>query len=296
MRPFQTIALAALLATPAATLHAQGGLEGSKWSVEQQGTDSVVVWWLGSQARVRTGDLGIILPGYAWRETSDSVWVTVGDSLTYAAALIGNRLVGTRVGPGHREGWWTGTLVSAAPGSALAAAPTQPSEPAAEPLSRPVEGSDASPPAGPRRTLRRIDRADAPADPGASQSGAREIRPLRRPGAQPLAPTAPVEAAALVGSWVPAGEQPGLRRLEFRADGTARAQLPAREVTGRWSNGAEGTVLVLEGQNDAEATLRVWLAGDELRAVFARAPARRAFAFRRAPAAGPALEPAQPRP
>ena len=87
----------ALLVPAGSRLHAQS-LEGSKWSIEQEGSETAVLWWLGSQGRVRNGDVGTILAGYKWHQAGDSVIVTIGDTVRYAGVVMNNRLVGIRTG------------------------------------------------------------------------------------------------------------------------------------------------------------------------------------------------------
>ena len=107
LRPVAGLAIAFLAYLPTAPLAAQS-LEGSKWTVEQEGVETPVLWWLGGQGRVRVGEFGTILTGYSWRQDGDSVFIAVGDSVRYAALLMSNRLVGVRTGPRRQEGWWSG--------------------------------------------------------------------------------------------------------------------------------------------------------------------------------------------
>ena len=63
IRPSVVALLATLAVTSARQLPAQS-LEGSTWSIEQEGVDTPVFWWLGSQGRVRTH-------GEIWAATAD---------------------------------------------------------------------------------------------------------------------------------------------------------------------------------------------------------------------------------
>jgi hypothetical protein len=268
-----TLAVSALAASPSAAQ----SLEGSKWSIDQEGVDAPVVWWLGSQGRVRTGDIGTILPGYHWEQKEDSLFVSVGDTLRYSGILMANRLVGVRTGPRRQEGWWSGARADAATATAtaVAQAPSTPAatEPGTEQMARPVDPGVSTPattnPTAERpapRTLRRIERADGgaatapPASPAAG--GGREIRRLNRPGrAAPAGPApagAPVDAAPLLGRWV--ARNPNLRlALEIRADSTAT--FTGRNGTPRqlrWTAASDGIVMTMDvtEEGDREVVVR----------------------------------------
>jgi hypothetical protein len=260
--PFVLLALAAL---PAA-LPAQS-FEGSKWSIEQEGVDTVAHWWLGSQGRVRTGDVGTILPGYKWRQAGDSIFVTVGDTLRYTGQLISSRFVGIRSGPRRQEGWWSGSRADAPTTVAAAAPAAAPTTTATEQMNRPVE------PAGgitagsaPPRTLRRIERADGSGTPSSSApSGGQEIRRIQRGNALPAAP--PVPASVLVGRWVQADSGGVITSIEFKDDGSAILGLnTGNKGSGTWTNESDGTTLVVGGAR-REAVVRVRHEGGELRFV-----------------------------
>ncbi|HEX7919152.1 MAG TPA: hypothetical protein VF454_07090 [Gemmatimonadales bacterium] len=266
--------VAALLALAAPhPLRAQS-LEGSKWSIDQEGVDAPVIWWLGSQGRVRTGDIGTILPGYHWVQKQDSLIVSVGDTLRYAGILMANRLVGVRTGPRRQEGWWSGARADA-PAAAVAQTPT--TNPGTEQMNRPVDQGQsqaATPPSttpatNPApRTLRRIEREGAPtssAAPAQTQSsGDHEIRRLNRPGRAatneptPAVSGPPIDAAPLVGRWV--SHNPNLRlALEIRADSTATfvgRNGVARQL--RWTAAADGIVMTMDytEEGDREVVVR----------------------------------------
>ncbi len=293
LRPFAIALVATLTATLAHPLTAQS-LEGSKWSIEQEGVDTPVLWWLGSQGRVRTGDLGAILPGYKWKQAGDSLVVTVGDTLRFAGVQMANRLVGVRSGPRHQEGWWSGARTDGP--TAVAAAPTTPAgptviptPPTAEPMSRPTDAPITSPPP---RQLRRISRegetpAATPSEPATSGDG-HEIRRLARPGARAAAtisdfpPTVPVPADVLVGTWVRAESDGVLEAIEAKADGSFLMVLTTGgKATGRWINGPEGTRAEVSGTAN-NAVMRLWQEGGELRVVILTAAgARRTLHLRR---------------
>lgn len=292
--------LAAVAPLGAAPLAAQS-LEGSKWTIEQEGVDSQVVWWLGSQGRVRTGDVGTILAGYKWRQAGDSVIVSVGDTVRYAGTVITNRLVGVRTGPRQQEGWWSGAR---ADGPDAVAASTLSGDPAVgaaataavpantQQMSRPVENTPASTPAvtpagaattaAAPRTLQRIERSDAPASStsAAAPAGGREIRRIERPNA--MAPTAPVPSEALVGRWLPADTGGVITTLDLKADGTGMVALNnGNKGRLEWSNETEGTRLTLTG-SESSAVLRAWQEGGYLNVVVLTASGpRRTWRFRR---------------
>ena len=274
MRHLARVAFATLLASAAflpGRLTAQS-VEGSKWTVEQEGVDTPVLWWLGSQGRVRTGDIGSILPGYKWRQTGDSVIVTVGDTVRYAAIIMSNRLVGVRTGPRRQEGWWSGARADGP--TAVAAAPTTPAGPLVNPpapstqeMSRPTDQPATTPttptttPAGGAptpRQIRRIERADGPeasrpANPNANAGDGREIRRLPRPGARanaaaaaPAASSAPAEAGQFIGSWVHTNPNTGIR-AEFRADSTFTfVRRDATTQNGRWATDGTGLIVTVD--------------------------------------------------
>ena len=288
-RSLLPLALAVLATAPAAAQ----SLEGSKWSIDQEGRDTPVVWWLGSQGRVRTGDIGTILPGYHWVQREDSLIVSIGDTLRYAGVLMANRLVGVRIGPRRQEGWWSGARADA-PAAAVAQAGAAASNPATEQMARPVDPAVSTPPttsttppaADPApRALRRIERANGTA-PAASAGDGREIRRLNRPGRPPAggpAPSGPpIDAAPLVGRWV--SHNPNLRlALVIRADSTATftgRNGVARQL--RWSAAADGLVMTMDYTEEGErevvarrdgAGLRLQGRGMQLFILMDRAPA-----------------------
>ena len=293
IRPFAFALVATLAATTAHRLTAQS-LEGSKWSIEQEGVDTPVLWWLGSQGRVRTGDLGTILSGYKWKQDGDSITVMVGDTLRFAGVQMGNRLVGVRSGPRHQEGWWSGARTDGP--TAVAAAPTTPAgptviptPPTAEPMSRPADAPVTNPPPHQlRRIVREGETAPAtPAEPAPS-SGGHQIRRLARPGARATTtatdfpPTVPVPAAVLVGKWVRAESDGVLEEIEAKADGSFLMVLTTgAKATGQWTNGPEGTRAEVSGTANS-AVLRLWQEDGELRVVILTAAgARRTLHFRR---------------
>jgi len=272
------LALLALAVLPA-TLHAQS-FEGSKWSIEQEGAEAPSLWWFGSQGRVRTGDVGTILPGYKWHQSGDSIFVTVGDSVRYTGQLISSRFVGIRTGPHRQEGWWSGSRADAAAPPAVAAVPAAQTAPtieaprpntSTEQMSRPVEptgtSSTASPPP---RTLRRIERADGSATPSttptaSTPTGGQEIRRIERAGSRPA--TSPVPREALVGRWVQADSGGVIESIAFKDDGSVVVGLnTGAKGEGTWSNESEGTRVVIGGAR-REAVIRVWQEGTELRLV-----------------------------
>lgn len=290
------LGLAILAAAPPGHLMAQS-IEGSKWTIEQEGIETPVLWWLGSQGRVRTGDIGAILPGYKWRQAGDSVIVTVGDTMRFAGVIMSNRLVGVRSGPRRQEGWWSGARADGP--TAVAVVATSPQAPAVvaqnpgtEQMSRPADQPTASTTTPPRQ-LRRIERNDgnaAPQAPAAAPTSGdgREIRRLPRPGARALgsdgdlAPTTPIPSAALVGKWVRADSGGMIDQFEAKADGTVLLLLrTGGKKTGQWSNGTDGTRIVFGGPA-GDAALRLWMEGDEVRLVVTTATGtRRTWHFRR---------------
>ena len=305
IRPSVVALLATLAVTSARQLPAQS-LEGSKWSIEQEGVDTPVFWWLGSQGRVRTGDLGTILPGYKWKQNGDSIVVTVGDTLRFAGVQMANRLVGVRSGPRRQEGWWSGARTDGP--TAVAAAPTSPAgttviptPPSAEPMSRPTDAGvstlNANNPTTPTsnpppRQLRRIVREGetppaTPAEP-ATSGGGHEIRRLARPGVRGAAtasdfpPTTPIPADAFVGKWVRAGSDGVLEEIEAKADGSLLVLLATGgKATGQWSNTSDGTRGEITGSTNS-AVMRFWQEEGELRVVILTAAgARRTLHFRR---------------
>lgn len=293
IRPFAFALVAALAAATAHRLTAQS-LEGSKWSIEQEGVDAPVLWWLGSQGRVRTGDLGTILPGYKWKQAGDSIVVTVGDTLRFAGVQMANRLVGVRSAPHHQEGWWSGARTDGP--TAVAAVPTTPAGPTviptppmAEPMSRPTDTPTTNPPP---RQLRRIVREGeaapvTPTEPATGGAG-HEIRRLARPGARAAAtasdfpPTAAVPADVLVGKWVRTESDGVLEEIEAKADGSLLVLMATgAKATGQWTNGPEGTRAEISGTANS-AVMRFWQEDGELRVVILTAAgARRTLHFRR---------------
>ncbi len=272
MRTTSPLLLALAVSALAVSPSAAQSLEGSKWSIDQEGVDAPVIWWLGSQGRVRTGDIGTILPGYHWVQKDDSLIVSVGDTVRYSGVLMANRLVGVRTGPRRQEGWWSGARADAA--TAVAQTPSTPAvaDPGTQQMARPVEPGVSTPaatnPPAERpapRTLRRIERADGGAAPQpAAPSGGdgREIRRLNRPGRpaaggpEPSGP--PVDATPLLGRWV--SHNPSLRlALEIRADSTAT--FTGRNGTPRqlrWTAAADGIVMTMDytEEGDREVVVR----------------------------------------
>ena len=278
---FRAGLFAALLAlTPPRALAAQS-LEGSKWSIDQEGVDVPVIWWLGSQGRVRTGDIGTILPGYHWVQREDSLIVSVGDTLRYAGVLMANRLVGVRIGPRRQEGWWSGARADA-PAAAVAQTTPPVTTPNTEQMNRPVEPAvtaPVTPPAtaqttGPApRPLRRIEREGAPSSSAAPAqsppSGGREIRRLNRGGRAAAGQSAPagppIDAAPLVGRWVSHNRNLRLA-LEIRADSTAT--FTGRNGTARqlhWSAGSDGIVMTLDYTEEGDREVVVRREGEGIR-------------------------------
>lgn len=276
--PLVVLALALL---PAAAQSQTSSFEGSKWSIEQEGVETPALWWFGSQGRVRTGDVGTILPGYKWRQSGDSIFVTVGDTLRYNGQLISNRFVGIRTGRNRQEGWWSGSradapaapaAVAVAPEAAAATTAAVPESPkptstgaATEQMSRPVEPtSPAATTTGAPRTLRRIERADGSAPQGSSgNSGGQEIHRIQRGATLPA--TTPVPRQSLVGRWVQADSGGVITSIEFKDDGSTYVGLnTGNKGEGQWSNEAEGTRVVIGGAR-REAVIRVWQEGEELR-------------------------------
>lgn len=305
-------ALALFALVPARPLAAQS-LEGSKWSIEEEGVDTAVVWWLGSEGRVRSGDIGIILAGFKWRQAGDSVFITIGDSVKYAALLMSNRLVGgIRSARSRPEGWWSGTRADAAP-AAVAAAPVTPTAPAstptaAQPMSRPAD-SAATPPTqvpapspapGGRRPLRRILRGDAagqPANQGAAPADGHEIRRIERAEAAQAA-AAPMTGGApdpaMVGSWTRADSVGIVDGFDLKADGAAEVHLRGgREGTGQWTSDPNESRVVFHGPEGAgQLTLVIWTGGPGLRGALVTVNGRgRTLAFTRG-GEGPVRQPA----
>ena len=262
------------------TLRAQS-LEGSKWSIDQEGIDTPVIWWLGSQGRVRTGDIGTILPGYHWVQKQDSLIVSVGDTLRYAGILMANRLVGVRTGPRRQEGWWSGARADAA-AAAVAQTTTPTTNPGTEQMNRPVDqaqGVAPTPPTTtaatnpPPRTLRRIEREGSPsatAAPAQSPPAAdHEIRRLNRPGRQattePAPSGPPIDAGPLMGRWLSHNRNLRLS-LEIRADSTAT--FTGRNGTPRqlrWSAAADGLVMTMDYTEEGDREVVVRRDGDGIR-------------------------------
>jgi hypothetical protein len=296
-RSSAVVALALLALSPPRPLAAQS-LEGSKWTVEQEGVETPVLWWLGGQSRVRIGEFGTILTGYSWRQDGDSVFITVGDSVRYSALLMSNRLVGVRTGPRRQEGWWSGVRADG-PTALTQGTPTTP--PTAEPMSRPSEevpstaptrDAEPAPQPGGRRPLRQIERAGAdPAPPrgGNAPSGGREIRRLDRSGNVPTrtAEGAPVATADLTGQWMNVATDAAVRSMTIRENGTLDfAASSGTQYSGVWVTTAQLTRLTLS-MGVGSLDFRAWRDGDALvlQALAARAGARE-LRFRR-PAAQP---------
>ena len=306
-------ALILLLLSSARSVSAQT-LEGSKWRIDQEGVDTQVVWWLGSEGRVRTGDLGLILPSYKWRQSGDSFFVTIGDTVRYAAMLMSNRLVGgIRSGRNHPEGWWSGTRADVATPAAVAAAPAPAPAPATtstpssssgvQPLSRPADtvttpsAPVSSPPAGGRRPLRQILRGDAPA--AAPAGDGHQIRRIERaeaanaaaPQAAP-ATSAGSTDAAMVGSWTRADSIGMFDGFDLTADGRAALHIRGgREIAGTWSSDSMESRILFTGPEGGEVRFVIWTGGPGLRGavVTANGP-RRTLSFHRAE--GPVRQPA----
>lgn len=291
MRTLSRILLVLAVSALAPSPSAAQSLEGSKWSIDQEGVDAPVVWWLGSQGRVRSGDIGTILPGYHWVQRQDSLIVSVGDTLRYSGVLMANRLVGVRTGPRRQEGWWSGARADApaavAQTPSTAAPEGSPNNPNTQLNSRPVDPAVSTPPATTpnppsnpptQRTLRRIERADGgaanpqPSTPAASSAGeGREIRRLNRPGRAattepaPAPSGPPIDAAPLLGRWV--SHNPNLRlALEIRPDSTAT--FTGRNGTPRalrWSASADGLVMTMDYTEEGDREVVVRQDGEGLR-------------------------------
>jgi hypothetical protein len=279
------LALALLTQWPTGPLAAQS-LEGSKWTVEQEGVESAVLWWLGGQGRVRIGEFGTILTGYSWRQAGDSVFISVGDSVRYSALLMSNRLVGVRTGPRRQEGWWSGVRADG-PG-AIAQGPTQPD---AERMSRPSDstpvsapprqGNQPAPQPGGRRPLRQIERAGTnPPSPqgGDAPAGGREIRRIDRTGNAPARSPegAPVVAAELAGQWVNVESDAAVRSMTIRENGTLDfVAASGTQYSGVWVTTTQLTRLTLS-MGVGSLDFRAWRDGDALvlQALAARAGGR----------------------
>lgn len=300
--PHRAGLVAALLALVGAAPQAVAAqsLEGSKWSIDQEGVDTPVIWWLGSQGRVRTGDIGTILPGYQWVQREDSLIVSVGDTVRYSGVLMANRLVGVRTGPRRQEGWWSGARADA-PTTVAQAPATQITPPATNPnteqMNRPVEPAVTAPPptspapaTGQPRTIRRIERADGGAQPSVpAAGGGREIRRLPRPGARNAAGAADLPATVAIpterfaGRWVRSDTGGMVERFEAKADGSFILSLSTGgKGTGTWANTPNGTQATLASNEGGSAVIRFWEEGGELSAVIVTAVgARRTWHFRR---------------
>lgn len=297
------LAMIVLAVSPSRRLAAQS-LEGSKWRIEQEGMDSAIVWWLGSEGRVRTGDLGIILPAYKWRQAGDSVYVTIGDTVKYAAVLMSNRLVGgIRSGRNRPEGWWSGMRAdAAAPASQLASTPAT-QAPVTTPgstqqLSRPTDSTSTPPATSPApaagqggRPLRSIQREGAATstDAGPPAGGGRVIRRIERAEAIAAAAQAPATGAvdtAMVGGWVRADSVGMVDGFDLAADGKATVHLRnGGDREGTWASDAQSTHITLQGENGNEVRVVIWEGGPGLRGTILSASGpRRTLAFRRAPA------------
>jgi hypothetical protein len=287
-RTFAIAAIATLAASPSRGLAAQS-LEGSKWTVEQEGVETAVLWWLGGQGRVRIGEFGTILTGYSWRQAGDSVFVSVGDTVRYSALLMSNRLVGVRTGPRRQEGWWSGVRADG-PTALAQGTPTTP--PTAEPMSRPSDEAPAATPArgtepaaqpGGRRPLRQIERAGA--NPPAAQpqggnapAGGREIRRIERTGNTPARATegASVATAELAGQWVNVETDAAVRSMTIRENGTLDfVASSGTQYSGVWVTTTQLTRLTLS-MGVGSLDFRAWRDGDALvlQALAARAGAR----------------------
>lgn len=314
-RAFIAGALILLARASATPLAAQATLEGSKWRIDQEGVDTQVVWWLGSEGRVRTGDLGLILPAYKWRQHGDSFYVSIGDTIHYAAMLMSNRLVGgIRSGRNHQEGWWSGTRADA-PTQVAAAAPTNaPATPSAapatpagtQPMSRPADSATtpgstgAAPGTEGRHQLRQIIRGDAPptATTAAPAGEGRQIRRIERAGEAgrsapaTIAPAGSSADASMVGSWSRADSVGMFDGFDLTADGKAMLHIRGgREATGTWSSDSMESRILFTGPEGGEVRFVIWTGGPGLRgAVVTAAGPRRTLAFRRAD--GPVRQPA----
>ena len=241
-------------------------IEGSKWNIEQEGVETTVLWWLGSQGRVRTGDIGAILPGYKWRQAGDSVIVTVGDTVRFAGVLMSNRLVGVRSGPRRQEGWWSGARADGP--TAVAAAPTPPSGPQVNPAAPNTEPMS-RPTATPPRQLRRIEREGESSRPAPTQAAGegREVRRLPRPGAGAAArstPAVPLDPTAFFGVWVHTNPNTGIR-VELRADSTVSyVRRDVAPQSGRWTTEGGGLLIRVDLIGGGEKEVLVRVEGDRL--------------------------------
>lgn len=300
------VVTSALLLPAGKALHAQS-LEGSKWSIEQEGSETAVLWWLGSQGRVRNGDVGTILGGYKWRQDGDSVFITIGDSVRYSGAVMTNRLVGIRTGRRQPEGWWSGAradgpdAVAAVSGTA-AAGTEQMARPVNEPAAVPTSASPGtSTPTGNSgttmapaataaapRTLQRIEREGSTtsspttiAPAAATQGGGHEIRRIERAPAT-MDPTRPVPQDQLVGRWFAADTGGVITSIDLRADGSGMVGLTnGNKGSLEWSNESDGTRLTIGG-GDRAAVLRAWMEESHLNVVVLTATGpRRTWRFRR---------------
>jgi hypothetical protein len=280
------LAISFLAHLPTGPLAAQS-LEGSKWTVEQEGVETAVLWWLGGQGRVRIGEFGTILTGYSWRQVGDSVFVSVGDSVRYSALLMSNRLVGVRTGPRRQEGWWSGVRADG-PTALAQGTPTTP--PAAEPMSRPsdeapattpVRGSEPTVQPGGRRPLRQIERAGAPPPSpqgGNAPAGGREIRRIDRTGNAPgrIPEGASVATADLTGQWVNVETDAAVRSMTIRENGTLDfVAASGTQYSGVWVTTTQLTRLTLS-MGVGSLDFRARRDGDALvlQALAARAGAR----------------------
>jgi len=295
MRTTLSVVSAAVIALAGAPLQAQS-LEGTKWSIEQEGSETAVLWWLGSQGRVRNGDVGTILVGYKWRQAGDSVIVTIGDTVRYAGMVVSNRVVGIRTGRRQAEGWWSGARADGPDAVAAVTGTDAGTEQMARPVSDPVQvapaaaapaTSGASTPAAAAaapRTLQRIEREGSTPTPAAAapaQGGGREIRRLER-SAGTMEPTRQVPADQLVGRWFPADTGGVISTLDLKADGSGTVGLTnGNKGSLEWSNESEGTRLTIGG-GERSAVMRAWMEGSTLNIVVLTATGpRRTWRFRR---------------
>jgi hypothetical protein len=287
--PVRALLVAAALVAPGTPLHAQS-LEGTKWSVEQEGAETPVLWWLGSQGRVRNGDVGTILVGYKWRQTGDSLIVTIGDTVRYAGLVMTNRVVGVRTGRRQAEGWWSGARADGPDAVAAVTGTAAGTEQMARPVDAPTQATPAAPAAAAAapRTLQRIEREGSTSPPAsgitpaaAPQGGGREIRRIERSTAA-MEPTRQVPADQLVGRWFPVDTGGAISTLDLKADGSGTVGLTnGNKGSLEWSNESEGTRLTIGG-GERSAVLRAWMEGSTLSVVVLTATGpRRTWRFRR---------------
>jgi hypothetical protein len=286
----RTVIVTAAFLAAGTPLHAQS-LEGTKWSIEQEGSETAVLWWLGSQGRVRNGDVGTILVGYKWRQAGDSVIVSIGDTVRYAGMVVSNRVVGIRTGRRQAEGWWS---AARADGPDAVAAVTGTEAAGTEQMARPVNDAPVTPvaaapaaAAAAPRTLQRIEREGSTGQPTSTitpaatpQGGGREIRRIER-STTALPPTRPVPQEDLVGRWFPVDTGGVITTLDLKDDGSGTVGLSnGNKGSLEWSNETEGTRLTIGG-GDRAAVLRAWMEGSTLNIVVLTATGpRRTWRFR----------------